>query len=164
MDNFKVKKGFTLIEMIIAVAIFSLAMILLYNVINTLNKTKDREIASYKQYHKLQELKRLFYQDLMYATQLQIDNPKKRVLFKTKNSLYGYNNPYIEYILKKRILYRVESYRKLSLNPTSAELKNTNILLLLNHCNNILFFKNKRGVTIYIKDKLIHILKIYDDF
>ncbi len=154
------KRGFTLIEMIIAVAIFSLAMILLYDVINILNKTKDREIASYKQYHKLQELKRLFYQDMMYSSQLKIDNSKKIVLFKTKNSLYGYNNPYIEYILKKEILYRVESYQKLTLNLKSSELEDARVLVLLKNCKDILFFKDKKGINIYLKEKSSHIFKV----
>ena len=154
------KKGFTLIEMVIAVAIFSLAMILLYDVINMLGKTKDREIASYKQYHKLQELKRLFYQDIMYVSQLKIDNTKKRVLFRTKNSLYGYNNPYIEYILKKNILYRVESYKKLSLDLKTSMLDNSRILPILKNCKDFLIFKDKQGIILYLKTPKETIFKV----
>ena len=148
-------------EMIIAIVVFSLSIILLYNVINMLNKIKDREMVSYRELYHFQELKRLFYQDMMYATKIEIDNEKKRVLFKTKNSLYGYNHPYVEYILKKKILYRVESYKKLTLEPTSFELNSARILQLLNSCKNILFFKDKKGVNIYLKEKFNHIFKIY---
>lgn len=160
MDNLKTKKGFTLIEMIIAVAIFSLAIILLYDVTNILGKTKDREIASYKQYHKIQELKRLFYQDLIYAAELKIDNAKKRVIFKTKNSLYGYNNPYVGYILKKEILYRIESYKKLSFDLKTSILDSSKILVLFKKCKDIRLFKDSKGVTVFLKIDKEYIFKV----
>ena len=155
------KKGFTLIEMLIAVMIFSLVMVLLYDIVGILNKTKDRHIASYKQHHKMEELKRLFYQDLIYATAIKIDNEKKRVLFKTKNSLYGYNTPYIEYILKKKRLYRIESYKKLSLLPQTSMLEHSKILPLLNDCRNFSIFKEKTSIILYLKTQKENIFKIH---
>ncbi len=161
MKNLRAKKGFTLIEMIIAVIIFSLVVILLYNIIGLLKKTKDKDIASYQKYHKMQELKRLFYQDLMYATDIKIDNAKKRVLFKTTNSLYGYSNPYVEYILAKNRLFRVESYKKLSLYLKSSMLDSSKILLLLKSCKEFSIFKEKRGIILYLKASKENIFKIY---
>ena len=132
----KNKSGFTLIEMIIAIAVFSVAMVLLYDVVNMLNKRKDIDIAKYKKYHKTQELRKLFYQDLMSEKDIIIDNEKKISIFKTKNSLHGISYPFVAYILKKNILYRVESYKKIDKDLKSSMLDSAKVLILLRPCQN----------------------------
>ena len=156
----KNKSGFTLIEMIIAIAVFSIAMILLYDVVNMLNKRKDIDITKYKKYHKTQELKKLFYQDLMSEKDISIDNEKKISIFRTKNSLHGISYPFVAYILKKNILYRVESYKKIDKDIKSSMLDSAKILILLKACQNFLLFKDKQGIIVYMKTKNETIFKV----
>jgi len=134
----KHKKGFTLIEMVIAVIVFSVAILLLYEVVSMLNKKKDNEIKIYRTFHHTQELKRLIYKDLLQENGISINNDKKIITFRTKNSISGISYPYVAYLLKKETLYRIESHKKLSQDLTSSMLESANILILSKTCKFLL--------------------------
>jgi len=111
------KKAFTLIEMLISISILSIMMIFLYKSYASLNNSnsllKD-EVHSIKK----QELKKkvLFLDfSLIINNKLDILNKdtKEDVLFiQSKNSIHNRINPYITYIVKDSILYRLESLEK----------------------------------------------------
>ncbi len=154
------KKGFTLIEMIIAIAIFSLAIVLLYNIINLLEKKRDFEAKTYKSFHHFQKVKNLIEKDLMSQSGIYIDNAKNIAIFKTKNSLYGIGCPYVAYVLRKKRLYRVESYQKIDKNLRTSMLDKAKVLLLLNNCKKFSLFKEKSAVSVFIDLKKETIFKV----
>jgi len=111
------KKAFTLIEMLISISILSIMMIFLYKSYASLNSSnsllKD-EVNSIKK----QELKRkvLFLDfSLIINNKINIlnrDTKEDVVFIQSKNSIHKRINPYITYIVKDSILYRLESLEK----------------------------------------------------
>ncbi len=155
------KKGaFTLIEMIVAIAVFSISILLLYGVINTFKKKQQQEINIYKSYHNTKEAKKLIYKDLISEKKLFLDNENRLFIFQSKNSLYGITAPYIAYVLKNRILYRVESYKKLTKDMTSSELEVSKILPILKNCKDFSLTVDKKGVIVFIKSAKDTIFKV----
>ncbi len=154
------KKAFTLIELVIAVIVFALAITLLYGVINGINKKEKRSIKEYREYHKVLMSKKLFYEDLMYAKKIFKDNDKKIYIFQTKNSLYALSNPYVVYKLKDKTLYRIESYKKLTRDMTSQDLENARVLPVLKDCIDFLIFEKGDYITVFYKIKNRVIFKV----
>lgn len=111
------KKGFTLLELLIAVTIFSLILLYLYQSLATLqgaNAFYGERLESAKQQHRV--LKSI-YLDLSLSGNVEIVNEEKAfdvVLMQTSNSLHRRIMPYVGYRVKEGLLYRIESSKKLS--------------------------------------------------
>jgi len=143
------RNAFTLLEMLIAIAVFAVSITLLYEVFNTLDKKRERTLQNYKSYRKIEQIKRLMYRDLIY--QKDFETKKDFYIFKTKNSLYGISDPYVAYTLKNGILYRLESNKKIDSDPTTQALSIVKILPLCK-CKEFSLFQDKEGMTLYIKE------------
>lgn len=159
--NKKIKKGFTLVEIVIAIALFSISLIILFNITKILQKQRDRAVSTYRLYHQIEEIKKLFFMDLINEQNITIDNDKKITIFKTTNSLYGFTYPYVAYILKNHILYRIESYKNIDKNLKTSTLESARILVLSKKCKDIRFFKDDLGITIFFKIDKEHIFKVF---
>lgn len=111
------KKAFTLIEMLISISILSIMMIFLYKSYASLNNSnsllKDEAHSIKKQELK----KKVLFLDFSLIINNKLDilnkDTKEDVLFiQSKNSIHNRINPYITYIVKDSILYRLESLEK----------------------------------------------------
>jgi len=120
------KKAFTLVELLISIIILSFLMTALYksyaslNASNSIYKNKSDDIKSI-------ELKRkTIYLDLSLAIPksliyLDRDTKKDIISFQTINSVHKRFNPYITYIVKDSILYRLESLTKIKIFPFNSD-------------------------------------------
>jgi len=110
------KRAFTLIEMIISISILSIMMIFLYQsyaLLNSSNLLLKDELTTIQS----QELKKkvLFLDFSMIinnkANIINIDAKNNAIFLQSKNSIHNKINPYITYIVKDSILYRLESFK-----------------------------------------------------
>ncbi len=114
------KAAFTLIEMLIAISIFSIMMLYLYNTYANLNISNQNLKEEVQKIEKIQKIKKAVFLDFTLALfnsrgTVQIDNRDKRedfVFFQSSHSLHRRINPYITYIVKNKKLYRLESLKK----------------------------------------------------
>jgi len=108
------KKAFTLIEMLISISILSIMMIFLYKSYASLNSSNNLlkdELVKMKQ----QELKKkVLFLDFSMLLNNKVDilnqGYKENIVFmQSSNSIHNRINPYITYIVKDSVLYRLES-------------------------------------------------------
>ena len=116
----RLKAAFTLIEMLIAISIFSIMMLYLYNTYASLNISNENLKGEVQKIQKIQKIKKVVFLDFTLALFdprgiVHIDNRDKRedfVFFQTSHSLHRRINPYVTYVVKNQILYRLESLKK----------------------------------------------------
>jgi len=119
-------KGFTLIEMLIAVTIFSIAVVFLYKVYGEFSRYNKRLQTKSTVFASQVALKETLYLDFALALEdkvaiLHQDKENDVVFFPSSHSLFGRINPYISYVLKEGVLYRIESLANPKNYPFDAE-------------------------------------------
>ena len=119
------RRAFTLIEMMIAILIFSLIVVFLYKSYDSLKRSNDKYTAITKDMRHLWRIKKMLYLDfaLSLKSNVSVLNQERNedvVLLQTSNSLHNRFYPYVAYVVKDGILYRLESLRKLTY-PFDAE-------------------------------------------
>jgi len=118
------RKGFTLIEMMISITILSIIMLFLYKSyaeLNLSNKTYKTSLESLK---KFELVKKVIYLDLSLASSIKILKQDKRydiVFLQSMHSIHDRINPYIAYIFKDNHLYRLESLYPFTEYPLGVE-------------------------------------------
>jgi len=127
----KFRAAFTLIEMMIAISIFSIMMLYLYKSYSTLNISNDNLKVEVNKIQNIQKIKKIIFLDFTLALYnskniINIDNREKGedfVFFQSSHSIHKRINPYITYMVKNQKLYRLESLKKISTYelPSDAE-------------------------------------------
>ena len=113
------RRGFSLIELLIAITILSIMMLFLYKSYASLNHSNSfykKEVTSLE-YEK--QIKKIIFLDFSLAVNnsIAILNQEKKediVLMQSSNSLHKRYNPYIAYIMRNSKLYRLESLKRLT--------------------------------------------------
>jgi len=124
----RMRKAFTLIELMVSISILSIIMIFLYKSYASLNHSNSfykKEVS----YIKSEQLKkRVLFLDFSLAiqtkTKIDVINQDKKediVFLQSSNSIHKRYNPYIAYIFKDSKLYRLESLREFKGYPLSAD-------------------------------------------
>ena len=120
------KNAFTLIELLISITILSIIMLFLYKSYADLNKTnKVYEKEVFKLQH-ISRIKQVLYLDFLLATKATLavshqDVKFDLVSFTTEHSLHRLIKPYVTYIVKENILYRLESNKAIKSAEISRE-------------------------------------------
>jgi len=114
------KKAFTLIEVMISVVIFSILILFMSKVVDSLNSSiqslKTKQLSNIKQ----KQLTKALYADILEAKTIKIYNKNKNysVLYiQTANSLYNIAMPYVVWYVSKKdkALMRLESATNIEL-------------------------------------------------
>lgn len=120
------RSAFTLVEMMVSIAILSLMMLFLYKSYAQINQ--DNEIFKTKSLQTQEEFLRnkTLFLDLTLATAKSItilnqDKQSDIVFMQTSNSLYGRINPFVAYIKKDKKLFRLESLKPFKEYPLNSE-------------------------------------------
>ncbi len=162
------RHAFTLIELLISIAILSILMLFLYKSYADLNKTNiiyDKEVSKL---HSTALIKETFYLDLTLASKksIVISHESAKfdfVSFSTIHSLHGLIKPYVAYIVKNGSLYRLESNKKINSPQISKEQQF--IVDKVGQVNKFKLFNSKDAKSIFVLEidfkKLPHtVLKI----
>jgi prepilin-type N-terminal cleavage/methylation domain-containing protein len=112
------RKAFTLIELVVAIIILSILMLFLYQSYADLNRVNQSYAKAAQRLKKEGILKSTLYKDLILASKnsiivAHIDKEYDFVSFMTKHSLHRRINPYVAYIVKGEVLYRLESLQQI---------------------------------------------------
>jgi len=113
------RQAFTLIEMMIAISVFSVVMIFLYQSMATIDKSNRFYGEKLKTIETNQALLKTLFLDLSLsvANSGEINNINKdedMVFMQTTHVVHDHVMPYVVYFVKAHHLYRVESYTKLT--------------------------------------------------
>ncbi|SFV70774.1 hypothetical protein MNB_SM-5-1479 [hydrothermal vent metagenome] len=127
----KGRSAFTLIEMLIAVSIFSIMMLYLYKTYSTLNISNANLEKEVSKIQKIQKIKKVIFLDFTLGIfnprgMVLINNREKNedfVVLQSSHSLHRRVNPYVTYIVKDKILYRLESLKKFRSYELSSDAK-----------------------------------------
>lgn len=120
------RHAFTLLEMMVSIAILSLMMLFLYKSYAQLNQDNELfKAKSQKSQREFLEKKTLFL-DLTLATSSSIkilnqDKESDIVFMRTSHSLYGRIEPYVAYIKKEKKLFRLEALKPFETYPLASE-------------------------------------------
>ena len=120
------KSAFTLIELLISIIILSILMLFLYKSYAGLNRSNSILGEEVEKISQMELFKKSIYLDFTTAMGKNIiilpQNPHEDVVFlQTSNSVHNRINPYVGYIVKEKMLYRVESLKPLKEYPLSAD-------------------------------------------
>ncbi len=153
------KKAFTLVELIIAIAIFSLIVTYMYQAIYTTKKSVNVYENMYKKDKSAKVLKTLFYNDIF--NQVSLDNKLKiqteqdfsTVYLQTHNSLHNIPAPFVAYKVIRKNLFRFESAKefKLPLNYENEEY--IRVDKIQSDMERFLVYEEKKNVLIHFKSK-----------
>ncbi|WP_457744489.1 PulJ/GspJ family protein [Sulfurimonas sp.] len=115
----KLRAAFTLIEMMIAISIFSIMMLYLYKSYSTLNISNNNLKVEVRKIQDIQKIKKVIFLDFTLAlyNSIKIDNRDKGedfVFFQSSHSIHKRINPYITYMVKDKKLYRLESLKPIT--------------------------------------------------
>lgn len=118
--------GFTLLEMMISIAILSMMMIFLYKSYAHMNRTNEIFKTKSLQAQTLSMKKKTLFLDftLAHAKSITVQNLDKQsdiVFLQTENSLYGYISPFVAYIKKNDDLFRIESHTPFTIYPLPSD-------------------------------------------
>ena len=158
--NMKRLKAFTLIEMIISVTLFSIIIVFLYQTLDITQKSNKIYKKELWKIEKLQDIKILFFEDILNSTNLNIlkDKNKNAILrFNSSNTFHNSFYTNILYIVsKENNLLRIESKIKYSKKTKTEYLQNENRYIDTIQKNVKIFNvyhneKNKNTYTIYLK-------------
>ncbi len=157
------KKGFTLIEVMVSITIFSIVIVFLYQSLNlskTFNETFTKHLNNYISIY---DLEKIIFEDILETKgEISIKTDKNdNTIFQITQSNNTYHDPfnkYITYLLSNNNkLIRIESKEKFDITKSKnafLEKQNTYIDIVAKDIekfkilNNI---KNSKAFTIYIK-------------
>lgn len=110
------KKGFTLIEMLVSISILSIMMVFLYKSYATLNISNEIYKVEANDLVSMDSIKKTLFLDFSLASyqSIKIENQEKKedvIFMQTSNSNHRNYNPYVSYIVKNDTLYRLESLK-----------------------------------------------------
>ena len=155
----KLKKSFTLIEMIISITLFSIIIIFLYQTLGITQKSNKIYKEELNKIIKSQDIKSLFFEDLLNAKNKKIYKTKNKNMIlsmQTSNTFHNTSFINILYIVsRENNLIRVESIKKYDDKKiqkyVNSEKKYIDIIKKDIELFNI--YKNKNIYTIYLKTK-----------
>lgn len=158
------KSAFTLMEMMISITILSVIMVFLYGSLNTLQTSNTFYGKKLESMVSRQELIKTLYLDfslLQPESYSIIDESKEfhSVLMQTNHSNHRRFMPYVAYIEKEHMLYRLESLSPITLPiATDSDIQ----VDLLAKVNAFRVYKTPTHSLIYIKDEHdeIELLKV----
>ena len=112
------RHAFTLIEMMIAITLFAVIMIFLYESIASLDKSNRFYGDKLSAMTTEQSLFRTLYLDLSLSEPnvgeiVNVDKNEDVVLIQTSHIVHSHVMPYVAYLVKEKHLYRIESATKL---------------------------------------------------
>ncbi|NPA11700.1 MAG: prepilin-type N-terminal cleavage/methylation domain-containing protein [Epsilonproteobacteria bacterium] len=138
------KKSFTLIEVLLSIAILSILFLAMSNVVGVLKTSKNALLSVQKKEKKKELLIKTIYSDILNANKIKIiktENPNYiRLYIRTKNSLYNNILPYVMWYVSKNqnTLIRAESYKEINFSNDTPP-------------NSDIFAKNLKKFKIYQK-------------
>lgn len=155
------KKSFTLIELLISIALTAIIMTFLFQSMHNVGKTNKFYKTKLDEYSQKNQLILLLYNDILLSNAHGINKYKSikhsniaQFTIKSKHSIKGFSNPYISYVLykKEKIFFRLES----NSNPRLPLTEESIMKMDFNRFDNVSMFsiyQNKKAFLVYFIHK-----------
>ncbi len=147
------RSGFTLIEMLISIVIFTVMVLFLYQTLDTLRSANNFYGEKVDALAHEQKVLKTLYLDIALSRpkSLRILNDDREhdvLLMQTSNSVHHRIMPYVGYILKEGMLYRIESLQPLTYPFEHDIHADVDVLMKLNAFR--IYSSNAGGITRYL--------------
>ncbi len=156
-SSLKIKKAFSLFELVISIILLGLIVTFLYTAIDNLQKSNTIFSQKDKIVTKELELLMLIYEDIFNANDINITKQKQhdKITLISSNSLFDIEYPYITWLVSKEnnSLLRIESTKEFK-NVTAEEVNMFHILKLAQDCESFQIYQSKKKDTILLYIKL----------
>lgn len=155
------KRGFTLIEMLVSISILSIMMLFLYKSYSSLNISNEIYKKEATKLISTDNIKKTLFLDFSLAKNksIKIENQEINedfIFMQTANSNHRNYNPYVAYVVKDSILYRLESLKVYTGFPFSID--DEFDIDVLGEVDDFRVYKNEKKVNdIVLELYLIHI-------
>lgn len=152
------RRAFTLIEVIVSVALLSLVILYMYDAIDMLKMSNKTYEKHYKIKHDDTKIQKTLSLDLMQATNIKVyKNEFDRLTLETKNSHFDIEAPYICYLVRDNMLYRLESNKPIYDKITDDMLKNIKFEILKESVERFKVFKADASALISLDEMLLEV-------
>lgn len=152
------KKAFTLVELMISIALFSIVLIFLYGAIDMLRKSNAFYARVLEKERSQDRLFRVFYSDILSSTAYAITATKDKefdiVVLTTKNSVHGLQTPTVVWYVTKdenRTLYRMESLNAVNFPILEESYKSVKVDEVISGVEYFKLFRKDNTFLVYIK-------------
>jgi prepilin-type N-terminal cleavage/methylation domain-containing protein len=154
------KKGFTLIEIIISIAILSIMIFYMYRSIGTLKMSNNLYEKHYNQDKINTMIHKTMFFDLAQSLSASVVNGKfDRLDLQSVNSNFDIIYPYISYIVKDKTLYRVESAKKIPSKIEYEDLRYLKYEIVLKDIEKFRVFKASDSFLVVINKLIFEVAK-----
>ncbi len=150
------KKAFTLIELVIAIGIFSVLVLYMYKAVATTQNSTNRYEKMYQKSKKITKFKNIIYNDIFNQvdpykdTNITTKDNLSTYYLRTKNSLNALTSPYVAYRVINENLFRFESNFPFTLPLTYENRHLIKIDKLLSHVSKFTIYSHKNSKLIDI--------------
>ena len=111
------KKAFTLVEILISVGLLSILIMFMYKTLGTMKKSNTVYERHYSKLMSNTKIHETMFLDLAQSDKVDIKSGDfDRVIIRSNNSHFHIIHPYISYLVKENVLYRIESNKNIGLN------------------------------------------------
>ncbi|MDR2635291.1 MAG: prepilin-type N-terminal cleavage/methylation domain-containing protein [Campylobacteraceae bacterium] len=156
------KRAFTLLEVIISIAIFALIAVYMYQSINVVTIGNSFYERKYTDDERTDKVRRLFYNDLflqtdVYANAAINQNGDFDIFYlHTKNSIHAMTSPYVAYFVNDGALFRVESKAREIMPPNYQVAERIKVDKLFDNVTLFRIYENQNSylISYYYDDKL----------
>jgi prepilin-type N-terminal cleavage/methylation domain-containing protein len=154
------KKAFTLIEVLISVGLLSILILFIYKTLGTMKKSNDIYGAHYQMTSIGTKIHKTMFLDLAQSVSANVvKGDFDRLILQSRNSYFGIIEPYIAYIVKEGILYRIESNKEIKPKIQYDSLKNIKFEIVKRNVKKFKVFKAKNSFLIVVDDLIFEVAK-----
>ncbi len=156
------KKGFTLLEVIIAIALITLVVVYLFGATGAVQKSNNAFAKHYDQKSSTTKIHQTFLHDFSQSLSSAVvsSQPFDRVILETTHSHFKIPQPYVAYRVKENVLYRLESHKPIGQRLDEAMLQEIKFEII---SQNVTYFKvfvsKKDSFLVAVNEMLFEILK-----
>jgi len=153
------KKAFTLVEILVSIALIGLISIFISSTIFQTKKNNEFFKNHVEKESKIHKYEDILYRDLLQSYALSIERSKRYsiIYFRSKNTIYDISNPYVIWLVLKKdnTLIRLESSREIKLPISEEKQKYIFMNVVQKNCQafQVLLSKNKKDILVYIDIK-----------
>jgi len=154
------KRAFTLVEILISVGLLSILIMFMYKTLETMKKSNTLYERHYSKLMINTKIHKTMFLDFVQSDKVDIKSGDfDRIVMRSKNSHFHIAHPYISYLVKENVLYRIESDKNIGLNIKYDLLKYIKFEVVKKNIKKFKIFKGKNSFLINLDNLIFEVEK-----
>ena len=154
------KRAFTLIEVIISVGILSMLILYMYGSIGMMKQSNQTYERVYNNLSKDTKIHESFFLDFAQSNGLSVKQDEfDRGYLQTSNSHFDIMMPYVSYMVKENILYRIESSKKIPEKINEDMLKYLKFEIVKKDVEKFKLYTSSNGMLVVLDELIFEVGK-----